>query len=145
MIKQKNLKTRLKKISTKKIFVSNGNIKHTNTNVICTFFVYNTERMYLKMYLNKMTDILFNPKKEMKNRPLTLYEYILKTNNIWYYNFAISHLNKTNIYLKKKIELIKLLKAISKKDESFNNLILDKLTNLKLFVPSPEFFMEKRY
>jgi hypothetical protein len=148
--KHKSLKTRFKKIRTKKIFLDKGKIKHTSTNVICTFFIYNTEKMFLNYKINKISDILFNSNKNLineYNRPLTLYEYLSKTKNIWYYNYSIYHLNKTNIYLKKKIELIKLLKDLFKKDKSFNILMLDKLINMniKLFVPTLGFFMEKRY
>jgi hypothetical protein len=94
--KIKQLATRYKRLSAKKIFVGKGDLKHTNDKVIITFYVYNTEKMFLLSQLKKMHNILYNPKKKLKkfvnvdkngkevvshNRPFTLKEYLSLTNH----------------------------------------------------------------
>jgi hypothetical protein len=71
--------------------VGKGDLKHTNDKVIITFYVYNTEKMFLLSQLKKMQNILYNPKKYLKkyvntdrsgkenvtyNRPFSLKEYL---------------------------------------------------------------------
>ena len=41
-----------------KIFVGKGDLKHTNAKVIITFYLYNTEKMYLIRELKKQYIIL---------------------------------------------------------------------------------------
>jgi len=94
--KIKQLATRYKRLSAKKIFVGKGDLKHTNDKVIITFYVYNTERMFLLSQLKKMHNILYSPKKILKidvkidrngkkivtnNRPFTLNEYLNISNH----------------------------------------------------------------
>jgi len=62
--KIKQLATRYKRLSAKKIFVGRGDLKHTNDKVIITFYVYNTEKMFLLSQLKKIHNILYSPKKK---------------------------------------------------------------------------------
>jgi len=93
----KQLATRYKRLSAKKIFVGKGDLKHTNDKVIITFYVYNTEKMFLLSQLKKVFNILFSPTefslkryinidrngKEIitYNRPFTLKEYLNLSNH----------------------------------------------------------------
>jgi hypothetical protein len=94
--KIKQLATRYKRLSAKKIFVGKGDLKHTNDKAIITFYVYNTEKMFLLSQLKKIHNILYNKKKSLKkyvnidrngketisyNRPFTLNEYLNLTNH----------------------------------------------------------------
>lgn len=94
MIKQ--LATRFKRLSAKKIFVGRGDLKHTNDKVIITFFVYNTEKMSLLNHFRKVYTMLYSPVKRLirsinrdrdgkeiitYNRPFTLKEYLTLTNH----------------------------------------------------------------
>jgi len=53
-----------RKRSPKKIFVGKGELKHTSTKVIITFYVYNTERISLKREYKQLYLSLFSPKKK---------------------------------------------------------------------------------
>src|SRR5438045_4611928 len=66
--KIKPLQTRFKRLSTKRTFVGKGHLKHTNDKVIITFFVYNTEGMFLSSLFRAMNIKAFLPKKDLKRR-----------------------------------------------------------------------------
>jgi len=66
--KIKPLQTRFKRLSTKRTFVGKGHLKHTNNKVIITFFVYNTEGMFLSSLFRAMNIKAFLPKKDLKSR-----------------------------------------------------------------------------
>lgn len=51
-IKEKN--TRLKRLSTNRIFISRADLKHTVDKAIITMYVYNRQRIY---YINKLNDV----------------------------------------------------------------------------------------
>lgn len=53
-----------KKRSPKKIFVGKGELKHTNSKVIITFYVYNTEKMSLKREFKRLFKSLYSIKKK---------------------------------------------------------------------------------
>jgi len=52
-----------RKRSPKKIFIGKGELKHTSTKAIITFYVYNTEKISLKREYNKLYQSFFSPKK----------------------------------------------------------------------------------
>jgi hypothetical protein len=64
----KPLQKRFKRLSTKRTFVGKGHLKHTNNKVIITFFVYNTEGMFLSSLFRAMNIKAFLPKKDLKWR-----------------------------------------------------------------------------
>ncbi len=81
---------RYKRLSTNKIFVGKGELKHTSNKVIITIYVLNTEGMFLSSNLKKVKEALYYPKKDLRrfvnydrngkmivtyNRPFSLYEY----------------------------------------------------------------------
>jgi hypothetical protein len=83
---------RLRRLSVKKIFIGKGELKHTSSRVIITFYVYNTESMFLlhkimqfKFGLFHIADYVELKKTVTKdsegnikityNRPFTYFEY----------------------------------------------------------------------
>lgn len=67
-ISHKNLNTKyISKLyirrSPKKIFIGKGELKHTSTKVIITFYVYNTEKISLKREYKRLYKSLYSPKK----------------------------------------------------------------------------------
>jgi Mitochondrial ribosomal protein (VAR1) len=90
-LKIKHRVNRLRRLSPRKIFVGKGELKHTNSKVIITLYLYNTEKMYLLRELKKQYKLLFlarapiiirySPDREGKwvvsyNRPYTLEEFL---------------------------------------------------------------------
>lgn len=67
-ISHKNLNTKYvskfyRRRSSKKIFVGKGELKHTSTKVIITFYVFNTEKISLKTEYKRLYKSLYSPKK----------------------------------------------------------------------------------
>jgi hypothetical protein len=58
--KKANKKRRL---LTKKVFIGKGDIKHTSNKVTITFYVHNTEKMFLSANIRKLVKKLYRPKK----------------------------------------------------------------------------------
>ena len=54
-----------RKRSPKKIFVGKGEVKHTSSKAIITFYVYNTEKFALKREYRKLYQLFFSPKKKI--------------------------------------------------------------------------------
>ena len=66
--KIKPLQRRFKRLSTKRTFIGKGHLKHTSNKIIITFFVYNTEGMFLSSALRAMKIKTLFPKKDLKYR-----------------------------------------------------------------------------
>lgn len=47
VLKTKPLATRFKRLTTKRVFVGKGDLKHTSNKAIITFYIYNTTKLYL--------------------------------------------------------------------------------------------------
>jgi hypothetical protein len=90
-IKTKPMDVRFRRLSTKRIFVGKGELKHTSNKVIITFYTYNTEGMFLFNTVQKLYQALIKPRvkiiktvtKDIKgkkiityNRPHTLAEFL---------------------------------------------------------------------
>lgn len=120
----KPLQKRFKRLSTKRTFVGKGHLKHTNNKVIITFFIYNTEGMFLSSLFRAMNIKAFLPNKNLKyrkiwedeenlkkvyNRWFTLREYFYDCEHKgWYYSYISSlveglteRFDKLNRYLSK--------------------------------------------
>jgi Mitochondrial ribosomal protein (VAR1) len=128
--KTKPLQTRFKRLSTKRTFVGKGHIKHTNNKVTITFFVYNTEGMFLSSLFRAMKIKTLFPRKPLEcknitrerngyisisyNRWFTLREYLYQREHKgWYYSYLVSlmdvfieRLNKINSYFSKISDLV---------------------------------------
>ena len=91
VLKTKGIPTRFKRLSTKRVFVGKGELKHTSSKVIITFYVHNTEKIYLARAIKLVFKFLYNPKSRLNkfitkdknnkeilsyNRPFTLEEYL---------------------------------------------------------------------
>jgi hypothetical protein len=82
---------RLRRLSPRKVFVGKGDIKHTNSKVIISLYLYNTEKMYLLRKIKKQFKYLFLARSPIMiaysenrngkmvvshNRPYTLDEFV---------------------------------------------------------------------
>ena len=91
ILKIKRVLNRYRKLSANKVFIGKGELKHTNTKVIITSYVYNAEQLYLKSLVRKEAKSLYYPNEILKkdvnininkksipsyNRPFTLHEYL---------------------------------------------------------------------
>ncbi len=108
--KIKPLQIRFKRLSTKRTFVGKGHLKHTSNKVIITFFIYNTEGMFLSSLFRAMKIGTLLPKINLKyritwgrngditktyNRWFTRNEYLYEREHKgWYYSYIISLINK---------------------------------------------------
>jgi Mitochondrial ribosomal protein (VAR1) len=126
--KIKPLQMRFKRLSSKRTFVGKGHLKHTNNKVIITFFIYNTEGMFLSSLFRAMNIKTFFPKKDLEwritredednikityNRWFTLREYFYdREHKGWYFSYILSlidgftnRLDKINGYFSKITDL----------------------------------------
>src|SRR5699024_10413977 len=72
-LRKKILRHRLRKLSTNKIFVSNGEFKHTNDKVNITLYIYNRQR------INYLLKIVNRYKRLFKSRKLLRKLNLIKT------------------------------------------------------------------
>jgi len=62
----KRIPTKARRLSSKRIFVGRGDIKHTNSKVLITFYVHNTERIFLEKAIRAVYKALYLPKKRLE-------------------------------------------------------------------------------
>jgi hypothetical protein len=60
ILKSKPLATRFKRLSTKRVFVGRGDLKHTSNKAIITFYIYNTTKLYLSRVRYLIRKLLSN-------------------------------------------------------------------------------------
>ena len=65
-LRKENLRRRLRKLSTNKIFVSDGEFKHTNDIVNITLYVYNRQKLNYLLKLKKRYTNLFKKEKFLR-------------------------------------------------------------------------------
>ena len=74
----KRIVTRFRRLTINKIFISKAELKHTNSKVIITLYVYNEERRILLNRLKRIEDMLFPSNmftnKLCKDKILSLYK-----------------------------------------------------------------------
>jgi hypothetical protein len=58
-IKTKRMPIRFRRSLVKKIFISKAEIKHTNSKVVITLYVYNAEKSYLNRKIKMLTSMIF--------------------------------------------------------------------------------------
>ena len=128
--KEKPMLPKLRRLSAKRAFIGRGDLKHTNTKVIITFYVYNTESMFLARKLMQLRFGLYliakkiNLKKTVTkdsegntkityNRLFSLKEYLnLRKHYDWYISDMLSRINKQTSKLKAINKLFKILKSL---------------------------------
>src|SRR5258708_249002 len=64
--KNRVIPVRIRRVSTKRVFVGRGELKHTNQKVILTFYLYSTEGMVLSHTYKALTQGLFHPRNKLK-------------------------------------------------------------------------------
>lgn len=139
-IKSKPLLPRFRRLSTKRVFIGKGELKHSNSRVIITFYVYNIEGMFLSHKIMKLRNGLYFPKRELEkketqnnegktiisyNRLFTMDEYLVLSQHYeGYLSYMISIVNKLtyrlntiNKYYNSLICLVK--ENILTKEETF--------------------------
>lgn len=155
-LRKSNLKRRFKRLSSNKIYVSNGVFKHTNNKVIITLYVYNRQkinytylirRKFEEYITRRLTNNLLifkskinNYKEKVQNDKLIVFEVLKNENNEKIYNkykslfikyYDIKYYNKVlkKVFRKyKKYFLYKQLLFINK--SKFNYNYLSYLSNL---------------
>jgi len=129
--KEKPMLPKLRRLSGKRIFIGKGDLKHTSTRVIITFYVYNTESMFLARKLMQFKfglGIFIEDKIKLKktvtkdnegnikityNRLFNLREYInWRKHYEWYLSDMISLINKQSSRLKALNKYYKILKSL---------------------------------
>lgn len=116
-IKNKRNIIKNRRLSTKRVFIGRGELKHSNNKVIITFYVYNTEAMFLWENYKKALAILYNPKKKLE---ISVNEYT-KDKEIKSKYKPFNLINSLNLFQYKYI-LVTLINKETKKEE--NNRIL---------------------
>jgi hypothetical protein len=141
LLKTKPMLPRFRRLSGKRVFIGKGDLKHTSSRVIITFYVYNTEGMFLSHKIRKLRYGLYFNKEELKkkitkdnegnikityNRLFTISEYLhLRQHYEGYLSYMISTVNK----------LSSELDAINKYYNSLTSLVKDKiLTKKEIFL-----------
>jgi Mitochondrial ribosomal protein (VAR1) len=166
LYKTKQLATRYKRLSAKKIFVGKGELKHTSDKVIITFYVYNTEKFYLLKHIKQIHKSLYYPNKDLKkyinndrkgkdiityNRPFTLTEYLALPNHReeWYFSYVLHFVNKLNQYYSNINTWYETLTNLIEKNilnKNDKDLFFKKIENLYTFnYPNYKFYMDKCY
>lgn len=128
--KSKSMLPRFRRLSVKKIFIGKGELKHTSSRVIITFYVYNTESMFLKHKIMQLFFGLYYIVNSVKlkntvikdnegnikityNRPFTLKEYKNKRQLYeWYLSEMISIVKKETYRLNVINKYYKSLKSL---------------------------------
>lgn len=149
-IKTKRTLPQFRRQSTKRVFVGKGELKHTSTRVIVTFYVYNIEGMFLSHKVMKLRNGLYFPQRELEkkvtknsegktiityNRLFTMEEYLISRQHYeGYLSLLISDVNKItsqvdiiNKYCNSLISLVK--ENLLTKEEIFS-LFNTRVTNI---------------
>jgi hypothetical protein len=170
-LKTKRMATRYKRLTTKKIYIGKGDLKHTSSRTIITFYVYNTHKMSLSRAVHLTKKAMFYPKKRLVkyinkdsnnntittyNRPLKLKEFLaLPEHYKSYVDHVIPFIDINNLYLKnleaQRNILIKLvdLNLITEADKNktlmdlYNNISFFNHYNFKTFMQNTEIYYLK--
>jgi hypothetical protein len=129
--KEKPMPPKLRRLSGKRVFIGKGDLKHTSTRVIITFYIYNTESMFLArklmqfmfglgVYIEKKIKLKKTVTKDSEgnikvtyNRLFNLREYKnWRKHYEWYLSDMISLINKQSSKLKAINKYYKTLKSL---------------------------------
>jgi len=128
--KKKSILPRFRRLSLKKIFLGKGELKHTSSRVIITFYVYNTESMflmhkimqfkhglfYIPNYVNLKKTVIKDHEGNIKisyNRPFSFEEY-KRSRQLYerYLSYMIRIVKKNTARLNAMNKLYKNLKSL---------------------------------
>lgn len=87
-----NSNKRIKRMSTKRIFVGKGEVKHSNDKAIVTFYIHNAERLFLDRKITLLSRALYDPARRLirnvyKNKDKIVrvtYNRILSFKEFWH-------------------------------------------------------------
>jgi hypothetical protein len=154
ILKTKRMATRYKRLTTKKIFVGRGDLKHTSSKAVITIYLYNPIKMDLYKSIDLTKKALFYPiKRLMKsvlkdsknntiisyNRPLTLSEYLAlpEHQDKVYIDYVIPFIDINNQYLSnleiQRNILIKLVNLNLITEEDKNKSLMNIYNNITFF------------
>jgi len=131
-IRTKRLLHRLRKLSSNRIFISNGEFKHTNNKVIITLYIYNKQKNnYLlklkKRYLRKFFKTMLSFKeinKTLDLKPKKLSNKVILIKKIKNINIkGLKAIFKANWY---KYKIIKALEKVNKDKEIHKHISISK-------------------
>ncbi len=172
ILNTKRMATRYKRLTTNKIFVGRGDLKHTSSKAIITVYLYNPIKMSLYKSMDLTKKALFYPLKGLVksvvkdsknntiisyNRPLALSEYLAlpEHHDKVYIDYVIPFLDINNKYLSnleiQRNILIKLvnLKLITEEDKNenlmniYNNITFFNHINYEAFMKITELNYQK--
>lgn len=135
--------------SSKRIFIGRGDLKHTNSKVIITFYVYNTEKMSLKREFLNLFDVLnLSRRKNIKNNNSLSEKEI--TYNFYITEFFIKNLNTYLVVLNKYFEYLTSLVKLKVLNNNEKFIIFTNKTNSFYAYNYPSYYdfkntVEKRY
>jgi len=128
--KKKSILPRFRRLSLKKIFLGKGELKHTSSRVIITFYVYNTDSMflmhkimqfkhglfYISNYVNLKKTVISDHEGNIKisyNRPFSFEEY-KRSRQLYerYLSYMIRIVKKNTARLNAMNKLYKNLKSL---------------------------------
>lgn len=98
-----------KRFSSNKLFLSKAEIKHTNTNVIITLFIFNKNKNYIKHKLNKLQKSLFKIGKfkwdTLRNKFIKIFVFNIRIFKSYLYRniIIVSKYIKNNILIRTNI------------------------------------------
>src|SRR5271168_4303785 len=115
LLSNKHVNTRFRRLAINKVFVSKAELKHTNSKVIITLYLYNEERRILLNRIKRIETILFCSIKQNSFREFNK-NFSLKE------KLNIIKLEKENISF--KFLLDELMLSISKKKKKEKNILL---------------------
>lgn len=163
LAKTKRLPARIKRMSTKKIFVGKGEVKHSNDKAIVTFYIHNAERLFLDRAIALLSRALYNPARPLirnihknKHKQVRItYNRILSFKEFWhligknhYYkkwcskqfvqnldlrNLVLKNINNIYLILKKMV----IFNLIT--EEYKNKIFISLCENITPVLPDPQF------
>jgi hypothetical protein len=136
-IRKTRLLRRFKRLSSHKIYVSNGEFKHTNDKVIITVYLFNRQRHNYILKMNKIYLKKFTVYKKRLNNRFKL----IKHKALNYFNEAnkrkyilIKALNPNNILNKKSVNIYKSLYCNYYISELYKKFVKKSLKKLKIYL-----------
>jgi hypothetical protein len=137
--------------SSKRIFIGRGELKHTNSKVIITFYVYNTEKMSLKREFLNLFDVLSSSRRKKININNPLSEKQI-TYDFYFYitEFFINNLNAYLLVLNKYFRYLTSLVKLKVLNNNEKFIIFTNKTNNFYAYNYPNYYdfkntVEKRY
>lgn len=137
-IRTRNIRSKFKKLSSNKIYISNGKFKYTNNKVVITLYLFNRQKnnyLYFlrKIYLNAFFNVFENKRKKIIRYSLIKRLEVIKNKSL----LNIKHINVQKYYILKSLKYGKhnsIYIHLSRYIDSFYSKFVDKcLKKMKLY------------